>query len=97
MKTTGKVVVGLGAVALAYEAYTLANKEEDDTISEFIWSVMRRPLVPFVIGTLVGHFVWQSQDVYDVLAEKALKDRRKKLRRREDLIAAHLCPGVVPA
>ena len=45
MKTTGKVVVGLAGVALAYEAYTLANKEEDDTISEFVWSTVRRPLM----------------------------------------------------
>lgn len=55
-----------GAGLLAYEAYALANKEEKDTLSERVWRASaKRPLIPFIIGALASHFIWQSQDVYD--------------------------------
>lgn len=69
--STGKVVVAAGALLLGYEAWTLANRHKGDTISEFLWRTMRRPLVPFALGALAAHFVWQSQDVYDKLAKEA--------------------------
>ena len=53
------------SIFAAYEIYALATKEEGDTISEMYWKFAKRPLIPFVTGMLVGHFVWQSQDVYD--------------------------------
>lgn len=84
--TTGKVVTAAGVGLLIYEGIVLANKEEGDTISEFFWSLMRRPIVPFALGGLTMHFVWQSQDVYDSYAEKALDEKRKRTRRREDQI-----------
>lgn len=73
MTTTDKVVMGSVAALLIYEGYTLVNNERDDTISETVWRASRRPLVPFALGFLLSHFVWQSQDVYDVYerAEKA--------------------------
>lgn len=97
MKTTGKVVVGAAGLLLAYEAYTLSNKDEDDTISEFFWSVMRRPLVPFALGGLVMHFVWQSQDVYDALATKELLQRREHQRRKKERRQSDDFTGAVPA
>lgn len=50
---------------LAYEAYALKTEESGDTISEIIWKLSRRPLVPFTIGLLSGHFVWQAQSIYE--------------------------------
>ena len=46
--------------ALAYEAWALANKRRGDTISEMVWTATaRRPLVPFALGMVAGHFFWQ--------------------------------------
>lgn len=61
-----KKLLWAGVLAFgAYEFYALKTKEDGDTISELIWKWSRRPLVPFAVGMLVGHFVWQSQSVYD--------------------------------
>lgn len=70
MTTTDKVVLGALGALLAYETWTLVNNERDDTISETLWRASRRPLVPFALGCVVSHFVWQSQDVYDRLGDK---------------------------
>lgn len=35
---------------LAYEAYTLVNKDKNDTISESIWRYAKRPMFPFLFG-----------------------------------------------
>ena len=43
-----------------YEAITLFNKSSGDTISEIIWYLSKRPLVPFLFGLLMGHFFWQE-------------------------------------
>jgi hypothetical protein len=68
--STGKVVVAAGLALLGWEGWTLANKHKGDTISEFLWRSMRRPLIPFALGALVAHFVWQSQDVYESFAKE---------------------------
>lgn len=70
MSKTGKVVALAGLGLLAWEGWTLVNKSPDDTISETLWRQMHRPLIPFAIGALASHFVWQSQDVYDRLLRK---------------------------
>lgn len=49
------LVVGL----LGYEAYALVTPGGTDTISEIIWYLSKRPLIPFVLGFLMGHFFWQ--------------------------------------
>lgn len=38
------------SVLLAYEGWTLKNKYEHDTISEVMWVLARRPMVPFIFG-----------------------------------------------
>ena len=63
-KTSGVVSIALLGL-LAYEVYTLANAKKKDTISESIWRYSRRPLIPFVIGALASHFVWQGQNTYE--------------------------------
>lgn len=60
-----KKLLWAGAIAFGvYEFYALKTDEPGDTISEIFWSYSKRPLVPFALGMLVGHFVWQSQDIY---------------------------------
>ena len=67
---------------IAYEVYTLANKEDNDTLSESTWRVTaRQPIVPFLSGVLMGHFFWQSSDRYEELrsAEKLLMDEVQRV------------------
>lgn len=65
-KDKTSAVVSVAALGLlAYEIYTLANRKPGDTISETAWRACKRPLVPFTLGMLLGHWVWQSQDVYE--------------------------------
>lgn len=46
---------------LAYEAWTFVNRYKHDTISEVIWVLVKRPLVPFILGAgcvgLISHGV----------------------------------------
>ena len=53
-------VVSAGLVFyLVWESWALVNKRKYDTISETVWKVVkRRPLVPFAIGMLMGHWIW---------------------------------------
>lgn len=48
---------------LAYEAWTFFNRYKHDTISEVIWELVKRPLVPFILGAgsvaLISHGVIQ--------------------------------------
>lgn len=71
MSLTAKVLTAAGLGLAAFEAYTLLNRRKGDTISEATWRTMNRPIVPFIIGALSAHFVWQSQDVYEALAWKS--------------------------
>lgn len=50
----------LASGLVIYEAITLFNKSSGDTISEIIWYLSKRPLVPFLFGLLMGHFFWQE-------------------------------------
>lgn len=48
-------IVSLGwfvilAVLLAYEGWTLTNNYEGDTISEMMWVLAKRPMVPCIFG-----------------------------------------------
>lgn len=56
-KLTQAVVGGIVVAGAAYEAYTLANDQEADTISEAMWDVSdERSIVPFSAGMLCGHW-----------------------------------------
>jgi hypothetical protein len=60
---------------LAYEVWTLTNKIQEDTLSEEVWrSIPRRPLVSLAAGMVIGHFFWQSQDVYDREIKREFQD-----------------------
>lgn len=41
-------------LVLAYEGFTLVNKEPKDTISETLWKLSNRPLVPWLFGLAFG-------------------------------------------
>lgn len=46
---------GLGA----YEAYTLVNRDEGDTLSEIVWDTTKRyTYTAFFAGVLAGHWFW---------------------------------------
>ncbi len=51
------------SILLAYEGWTLKNKYEHDTISEVVWVLAKRPMVPFIFGAgvvaLICHGVIQ--------------------------------------
>lgn len=48
------LVLGL----VIYEVWALTNRRQGDTISEIVWRLARRPIVPFLFGLLMGHFFW---------------------------------------
>lgn len=53
------IFLGLVGGLVVYELVTLANDAPGDTISEIVWeATARRPLVPFAVGVLCGHFFW---------------------------------------
>lgn len=57
-----KYVFGTLCLALmGYEAVALMTSADGDTISEIIWGLSNRPLVPFAFGMLMGHFFWQKK------------------------------------
>lgn len=74
-RLTANVVGGATLALLAYEAYTLANGDDGDdagdTISETVWSAVSvHPIVPFALGFLLGHWVWQKRSVYQELQKR---------------------------
>jgi hypothetical protein len=50
------ILVGL----LIYEGWTLVNKFPKDTISEIIWGLAERPMVPFIFGVGCGWLLFES-------------------------------------
>lgn len=43
-----------------YELVALKTRCKGDTISEIMWTATaHRPILPFAVGCLCGHFFWQ--------------------------------------
>jgi len=58
--STGLGVLVLIGLALALEAWSLMNRKEGDTISEVVTrNVYRYPFIAFLLGFLLGHWVWK--------------------------------------
>ena len=67
MNPTDIFVMILIGVAFAWETWTLSNKRKADTISETIWrAILRRPLIPFLLGALVSHFIWIPNECWEL-------------------------------
>lgn len=63
---TEKVLAGATISLIVYELYTVVSKDKTDMISQEFWkNSVKRPVIPFALGMLVGHFVWQSDIVYE--------------------------------
>lgn len=52
----GWFIILTGLVWLVYEVWTLAT--ERPTISEGMFYLSKRPIIPFTIGLLFGHWFW---------------------------------------
>ena len=50
----GPWAAGLVLLVMLYEGWTLVNRYPNDTISEIMWELAARPMVPFVFGILSG-------------------------------------------
>lgn len=44
----------LACLALAYEGWTLVNRWPNDTLSEIVWQLAKRPMVPHLFGIATG-------------------------------------------
>lgn len=44
----------LAALYLLYEGYTLVNRHPEDTLSESVWRLATRPIVPLLFGIAAG-------------------------------------------
>lgn len=54
------VFTGLLLSLLVYELVALGARAPGATISELVWQAAhRRPIVPFAVGLLCGHFFWR--------------------------------------
>jgi hypothetical protein len=61
--TKQRIFLGLVAALVLYEVAALVDEREGDTISEIMWeTTARRPILPFALGVLMGHFFWQRGD-----------------------------------
>jgi hypothetical protein len=55
-----KIFLALVGGLCTYELVALFEHKRGDTISEIMWSVEgQRPILPFAMGVLMGHFFWQ--------------------------------------
>ena len=67
MNPTDGVVTGAVVLLLVWEGWTLANKRKADTISETIWrAIARQPLVAFLLGMLMGHWIWIPSECWEL-------------------------------
>lgn len=55
-----RIFLGLVAGLCVYEVAALVESHKGDTISEIMWGCeYQRPILPFAMGVLMGHFFWQ--------------------------------------
>lgn len=53
---------------IVYEGYTITNPFKADTISESVWRLAERPMVPWLFGVATGYAVCAGLLSNDVLA-----------------------------
>ena len=53
------ILVGVTLLLIVWDVYAATNKERGDTISEVVLGFARRhPVIPFLLGVLMGHLLW---------------------------------------
>jgi hypothetical protein len=45
---------------IVYEIWSIKSVQTGDTLSEMMWKLSERPLIPFMFGMLCGHFFWRK-------------------------------------
>jgi hypothetical protein len=61
-KTTMWVITILSFVLAAWDVYLTVNKFPGDTISEVMLKVAKdHPILPFIIGVIIGHLFWPQK------------------------------------
>lgn len=45
---------------IIYEIWSIRSVQSGDTISEVMWKLSERPLIPFMFGMVAGHFFWRE-------------------------------------
>ncbi len=51
------------ALLFIYELVAIYNGRRGDTLSEMVWQIAdHNPLLPFLLGLLMGHFFWPRGD-----------------------------------
>jgi hypothetical protein len=64
---TATGLLAIGILALALEVWTFLNKKPHDTISETVWKSFRLPLIPLLVGILLGHFFFPPRSTYTII------------------------------
>jgi len=53
------ILAGVSLLLIVWDIYAATNKERGDTISEVVLDFARRhPVIPFLLGVLMGHLLW---------------------------------------
>ena len=57
---TAWILIVTGLLLVVWDAYVaFFNDEKDDTISHVVYhAALKRPIVPFVLGVVMGHLFW---------------------------------------
>jgi len=67
LNPTDKVICITIGLLFAWEAWTLMNERKADTISESVWRAVRKqPLIPFLLGLLMGHLLWIPERCWEL-------------------------------
>jgi hypothetical protein len=45
---------------IVYEIWSIKSVQTGDTLSEMMWKLSERPLIPFMFGMLCGHYFWRK-------------------------------------
>jgi len=53
------ILAAITLLLVAWDVYAATNKERGDTVSEVVLGFARRhPVIPFLLGVLMGHLLW---------------------------------------
>jgi hypothetical protein len=63
-RVTRVIILGLVAIAVAWDVWTLFSSTPNDTISETVWAaIAHSPIISFAAGFVCGHLFWQTSSI----------------------------------